>query len=86
MFNWLATLWNGFWRCVNALYKLVVVLGVLLIALAIWTAMKGSPPVPIEDNVALVIAPSGHLVERLEYESSLGWLETIAGEPPSETC
>lgn len=75
---------GGLWRIFDVLRKLILVFAVFisvgLFALMIVTA---SPP-PIEDNVALVWAPQGELVEQTSLPSG-GLLPALLGEVPPQT-
>lgn len=81
----LRRLWDGVWGLVTVLYKLVALLSIVLLLMAVWVAYKGVPPIKVQNNVALILAPTGALVEQLEYEPGRAFLENIAGELPSET-
>ncbi|MGH8460887.1 MAG: signal peptide peptidase SppA [Stenotrophobium sp.] len=63
---------------------MTVALFVLLLILA-WFAFSGGTPVEVKSNVALVIAPSGQLVEQIDRQSGRAFIEDIAGNRPSQT-
>ncbi|MFX8731572.1 hypothetical protein ABTM48_20450, partial [Acinetobacter baumannii] len=46
------------------IYKAIGILVTLVFLLGIWFALRGGPPVKVENNVALAINPSGELVEQ----------------------
>lgn len=73
------------WALIDALFKLVVLLLLLLLLGGIWLAMQGGPPAHMEDNVALVLFPSGQLVDARDEDPAQRFFEELAGEPPSQT-
>jgi protease-4 len=81
----LSRLFGWAWRVVSGLYKLIVILGSVLIVAAFWLAYHGGPTVKVQQNVALILAPSGSLVEQLDYEPGRAFLDSIAGNQPSQT-
>ncbi|TXH03445.1 MAG: signal peptide peptidase SppA [Nevskiaceae bacterium] len=81
----LGRLGGWIWGLVSGLYKLLVVLSTIVVIGLLWLAFRGGTPVKVEDNVALVIAPTGALVEQLDHEPGRAFLENIAGDQPSQT-
>lgn len=81
----LARLFGWIWAIVNGLYRLIVVVFALLLIGAIWLAFQGGPTPRMENNVALVIYPSGQLVEARDDDPAQRFFEELAGEPPSQT-
>lgn len=73
------------WSFVVGIYKLVTVLILVTLAVLVWMAFQGGPPPKVDNNVALVIAPTGALVEQLDGAPGRAFLEDIAGDQPSET-
>jgi protease-4 len=73
------------WALVTGLYKLVVIAFVLLLIGGIVLALQGGPTPKMEDNVALVIFPSGELVEARDEDPTQRFLEELSGDPPSQT-
>lgn len=73
------------WRMVTGLYKLVVVCSFILAVAVLWFVYHGGPSAKVQDHVALVLAPTGNLVEQLNYEPGRALLEGIAGDQPSQT-
>lgn len=73
------------WSFVVGIYKLVTVLILVTVAVMVWVAFQGGPPPKIDNNVALVIAPTGALVEQLDGAPGRAFLEDIAGDQPSQT-
>jgi protease-4 len=73
------------WGAVVLLYRVVVIAGVLLGLGLLWLTFSGGPAVVVEDNVALVLAPSGSLVEQVDLDPSQEFFENVAGEAPSQS-
>jgi protease-4 len=73
------------WRVITGLYKLVVICGFIFMIIGLWFVYHGSPSIKVQKNIALVLAPSGSLVEQLSYEPGRAFLEDIAGGQPSQT-
>jgi hypothetical protein len=51
----LGRLFGALWRLIDAAYKLVVILLVVILLGGIWVALQGGPAPRMEDNVALVV-------------------------------
>jgi len=81
----LGRLFGLIWAVVVGLYRLVVIALVLLMLGGLWLLLQGGPAPRMEDNVALVIYPSGQLVESREDDPAQRFFEELAGEPPSQT-
>ncbi len=73
------------WSFVVGIYKLVTVLIFAMVVMLVWMAFQGGPPPKVDNNVALVIAPSGAIVEQLDSPPGRAFLEDIAGDQPSQT-
>ena len=56
-----------------------------LVTRGLWLILQGGPTPRMEDNVALVIYPSGQLVESRDDDPAQRFFEELAGEPPSQT-
>lgn len=67
-------------------YRLFFVLSLALGVFLAWLIYSGGPSVKVEDNVALVIMPSGTLVEQVDVDPMQRALEQFAGEPPRQTA
>lgn len=65
----------------RALFVLSLVLGLFLG----WMLYSGGPSVQVEDNVGLVIAPTGALVEHVEADPMQQLMQRWTGEPPLQT-
>ncbi|MES2488956.1 MAG: signal peptide peptidase SppA [Pseudomonadota bacterium] len=83
--SFLGRLLNFAWRFVVGVYKFVTVMIFVVIVAFVWMAFQGGPPPKVDSNIALVIAPTGELVEQLDRDPSRVFLEDIAGDMPSQT-
>lgn len=81
----LGRLFGGLWSLIVGLYRLIVVLFTLLIIAGIWFAIKGSPSQKMEDNVALVIYPTGQLVDTTDQDPAQRFFEELTGESPAQS-
>src|SRR5687767_10100412 len=79
-------LFGFFWALVVIAYRLVLVLSLVVFGLVLWMALQGGPPIKVEENVALVVAPTGKLVERVDRDPSEALIENLSGEPPSQSA
>ncbi|WP_052367754.1 signal peptide peptidase SppA [Algiphilus aromaticivorans] len=68
------------------IYRLFFLLSLALGLFIGWMIYSGGPSVNVEDNTALVIAPSGALVESVDADPMQRALEQFAGEPPRQTA
>ena len=73
------------WALIDGLFKLMSIVFVLLIVGGIWLAAHGGPPPKMEDNVALVIYPTGELVDSTDEDAARRFFEDFAGETPAQT-
>jgi protease-4 len=73
------------WGLIVTVYRLVVIIAILAALALIWLAMRGGAPVTVENNVALVLAPSGALVDQIDEDPSRRFLESFGGELPSQS-
>jgi protease-4 len=78
-------LFDLLWGIVSTLYRVMMVLSIVVVLVLVWMALRGGPAPTVEDNVALVIWPSGDLVEQIDNEPGRRALERISGEPASQT-
>lgn len=76
---------RGLWLLINTAYRLVVLLVLAAVGLAIWAAVRDAAPPRVPDGVALVIAPSGVVVDHLDADPFERFVQDMAGEPPSQT-
>lgn len=68
------------------IYRLFFLLSLAFGLFIGWMIYSGGAPVGVEDNVALVVAPSGALVESVDADPLQQALERFAGEPPKQTA
>src|SRR5689334_19699384 len=81
----LGRVFGWIWALVDGLYKVIVIGLFLLLAVGIWRAVQGAPAPRMDSNVALVLYPSGQLVEARDEDPTQRFFEDLAGEPPSQT-
>lgn len=81
----LSRFFNAIWSVVVWSYRLIVIAVLLAVILGFWFSKKSSG-LTIEDNVALVIAPSGELVDQVDVETMQLFAERFNGDPPSQTA
>lgn len=79
-------LFNGLWNLIVLGYRLIV-MAIVLTSLALlwfgWGHTRGTAMV--ENNVALVLAPSGELVEQIDQDPTQQFAEEFNGDLPSQT-
>ncbi|MEQ1438256.1 signal peptide peptidase SppA [Fontimonas sp. SYSU GA230001] len=73
------------WGAIVTLYRAAVIVGVLLAVILVWFALRGGKPVVVEDNVALVLAPTGTLVEQIDQDPTQRFVENLSGEMPAQS-
>ena len=73
------------WTVAVSIYRLTVIVGLVIFAGLLWVAFQGGKPVKVENNIALVVAPTGFLVEQRDREPGQQFLEDLSGEPPSQS-
>ncbi|MBI2382868.1 MAG: signal peptide peptidase SppA [Gammaproteobacteria bacterium] len=83
--SFLGRLFGGLWSIVVGLYRAIVILSLVLLLAVAWMALRGGPPIKVERNVALVIYPTGELVETVDRDAGQLFLEELSGEQPSQT-
>ncbi|MES2683963.1 MAG: signal peptide peptidase SppA [Pseudomonadota bacterium] len=76
---------NGLWNAIVWGYRLIVIAMLCVSLTLMWLAWGGKRAATVENNVALVIAPSGELVEQLDQDPTQQFAEEFNGEPPSQT-
>ena len=81
----LRRLFGFIWGFAVGLYRVFFVLGLVVIGLLLWSAFHGGAPVKIEDNVALIIAPTGSLVEQLDRDPGAEFVEQLVSDAPAQT-
>jgi len=73
------------WALVDGAFRVITVLVLVMLLAAIWFAARGGPAPRMENNVALVIYPSGQLVDTRDEDPTQRFFEELAGEPPAQT-
>jgi protease-4 len=73
------------WRVVEFIRRVLVTLVVLVTVLMLWVFLSGPPRWPVEDNIALVWAPVGEIVETLDEAPEKALLEQLANIRPRRT-
>ncbi len=81
----LRRLFDFVWGAVIMLYRVVVIISLLAGLALLWMVLRGSGPVVVEDNVALVLAPTGMLVEQIDQDPGQRFFEQFSGEMPSQS-
>lgn len=81
----LGRIFGFLWGTVVAIYRLMVVLVIVAVVFAVWVGFRGGTPPVVEDNVALVLWPTGALVESSDRDPGTAFIEDLAGEMPSQT-
>jgi protease-4 len=67
------------------LYRVFFILSLLIGFGIAWLIWSGGPAVRVGDNVALVVAPAGALVDQVDVDPSQRLMEQLTGEGPSQT-
>lgn len=80
-----ARLFNFIWSVAIGIYRTLFIISFIVLGVMIWAAFQGGTPVQIEDNIALVVAPTGSLVEQIDRDPGLELLEQIEGGPSTQT-
>lgn len=83
--SFLGRLFGFIWSFAVGLYRVLFVCALLLLCFALWAGFRGGAPVRVEDNVALVIAPTGMLVEQVDRDPGQELIEQVAGQAPAQT-
>ncbi len=71
------------WNIFVGLYRIIIVISMVVVAVLIWFAFQGGPPVHVEKNIALALVPSGTLVEQVTTSQSL--LRQLGESRPAQT-
>ncbi|HZP13395.1 MAG TPA: signal peptide peptidase SppA [Nevskiaceae bacterium] len=78
-FKWL-------WLLAVGLYRTIFVLLMILLVVAFFAARQDHPLVQVKNGEALVIAPSGELVDELDTDSVQRLFENWSDQPPPKTA
>ena len=76
-------LFDFVWGVIITFYRALIILSLIVFAGFAWMMFQGGPRPSVEDNVALIVWPSGELVDQLDFERRL--FERLTREPPSQT-
>lgn len=79
------SIFRALWRLLSGLAAVVRTLAILVFALVFVVSLvvifRGTPAVQVEDNVALVVAPSGVIVEYDDSDPRQQLMDELMGEP-----
>lgn len=81
----LGRLFGLVWAVAIGIYRLFFILSFVVVGAVLWIALHGGSPVKIEDNVALVVAPTGVLVEQIDRDPGQEFVEELSGDQPKQT-
>ncbi|AXQ29032.1 signal peptide peptidase SppA [Solimonas sp. K1W22B-7] len=73
------------WKIAVFIYRALFVISLMIGLFVMFTFFSGGGAPKVDDNVALVLAPSGALVEQIDQDPGQHLLESFRGEPPSQT-
>lgn len=76
---------NGLWNVIVWAYRLVIIAMICVSLTLLWLSFGGRRAATIEDNVALVLAPTGELVEQIDQDPAEQFAEEFTGDLPSQT-
>jgi protease IV len=77
-FKWL-------WLLAVGLYRTMFVLAMLLVVGLLVIANQDRPLAPVKSGAALVLVPSGELVDQIDVDGFERFLEDLSGQPASKT-
>ena len=78
-------LFRGLFGLIDAVFKLIFIVVFLLVVGGVWLALQGGAPPKVEDKVALVIYPTGQLVDTADEDATQRFFQDLAGEAPAQT-
>lgn len=81
----IGSLFGLLWSLVTFLYRLAFVLVLVVVIGGIWFASRGPSAPHLESNLALVIYPTGELVDTLDADPARKFFEEFAGDEPAQT-
>ncbi|HSW15084.1 MAG TPA: signal peptide peptidase SppA [Solimonas sp.] len=76
---------GAIWTIAVFTYRTLFIISLLIGLFVLFTFFQGGPVPQIEDNVALVLAPTGTLVEQIDQDPGQHFIESVRGEEPSQT-
>jgi protease-4 len=73
------------WLLAVGIYRLVFVLMITMVVVLFFAARQDRPLAQIKSGAALVVAPSGELVDQVEGDGVERFLEQVSEQPPART-
>ncbi|HUP92180.1 MAG TPA: signal peptide peptidase SppA [Solimonas sp.] len=83
--SFLGRLFGLLWNVVVVIYRVAFVVSLVVLGVLAWMAFQGGPPPRVESNVALVLAPTGALVEQADRDPGQELFENLSGEAPAQS-
>ena len=83
--NLIVRFFNGLWNVIVWGYRLIIIAMVMVSLSLLWMSFGGKRAATIENNMALVIAPTGELVEQNDQDPTQQFAEEFNGDLPSQT-
>lgn len=81
------SLFRALWRLLvgigEVLRKLAMMVFALVFVVTLVILLRGGPQIEVDDNIALVVAPSGYIVEYDDTDPRERFFGDIMGEPPA---
>ncbi len=85
--SWFSRVFDRLWTVVSTLYKAAIIIGFGFFLVTLWFIWRGpGVAVKVEDNVALIVAPSGAVVDRIDIDPRWALVDQLAGAPPPQTA
>ncbi|WP_028079423.1 signal peptide peptidase SppA [Solimonas soli] len=81
----LGRLFHFLWMLVSGLLKLIIIVSVLGTLAIAWFALRSGHGAKVEDNMPLVLAPTGALVEQIDEDPGQRLLQNLNGQPPQQS-
>jgi len=81
----LRRLFGALWAVVVGVYRALILLSLLISLVFIWMMLRGGPPKSVDENVALVIYPTGELVDTADEDPGQRFFQELAGDLPSQS-
>lgn len=83
--SWLRRFFGGIWTIFTVIYRTLLVLGLVVFGVLLFTSIRSSAPMQVEDNIALALIPTGAIVDQLDADPIERFIDEAYGEPPSQT-
>lgn len=81
----LGRFFGAIWKIAVITYRALFVISLLIGLFVLFSFFKGGAVPTVEDNVALVLAPSGALVEQIDEDPGQHFINNLRGQEPSQT-